>query len=97
MLEQGKNVPLQRFHLGTLRRNGLRHGIHTTTHEGGQLREFSQPHPFQALGKNEPVGNLSDQRVALDGDMSVSSDGRRLFMSQIERDDTDLTLIENFR
>ena len=48
-------------------------------------------------GHTERVGNLPDQTARLDGDMWVSRDGRRLFMSQIERDDTDLTLIENFR
>ncbi len=60
LLEQGKNIALQRFHLGTLGRNGFGHGIHTTTHEGRQLREFSQPHPLQAFGKNEQalVGHL---------------------------------------
>ena len=48
-------------------------------------------------GETEPVGSLPDQQAVLDGDISVSRDGRSLFMSQIERDDTDLTLIENFR
>ena len=60
LLEQGKNVPLQRFHLGTLRRNRLGHGIHAAAHERRQLREFSESHPLQAFGKNEQalVGHL---------------------------------------
>ena len=62
LLEQSKNVALQRFHLGALGRNGFRHRIHPTTHEGRQLREFSQPHPLQAFGKNKQalVGHLDD-------------------------------------
>ena len=38
------------------------HGIHTTTHEGRQLREFREPHPLQAFGKNKQalVGHLYD-------------------------------------
>ncbi len=62
MLEQGKNVPLQGFHLGTLRWNGLRHRIHAAAHEGRQLCEFSESHPLQAFRKNEQalVGHLYD-------------------------------------
>ena len=62
LLEQGENVALQRFHFGTLGRNRLGNGIHAATHEGRQLREFGQPHPLQAFGKNEQalVGHLDD-------------------------------------
>jgi Tol biopolymer transport system component len=50
-----------------------------------------------ATGEIGRIGDLPDQQAVLDGDMAVSRDGRSLFMSQIERNDTDLTLIENFR
>ncbi len=60
LLEQSKNVALQRFHLGTLGRNRFWNRIHAAPHERGQLREFSEPHPLQAFRKNEKalIGHL---------------------------------------
>ena len=62
LLEQGQHVALQRFDFRVLGRNGFGNRFRLGPHERRQLREFSQPHPLQAFGKNEQalVGHLHD-------------------------------------
>ncbi|HZO51631.1 MAG TPA: hypothetical protein VFB63_02895 [Bryobacteraceae bacterium] len=48
-------------------------------------------------GTIEPAGDLLEQKLPLEGDLSVSRDGRWLFMSHIERDSSDLMVIDHFR
>jgi Tol biopolymer transport system component len=48
-------------------------------------------------GRTERVGDLSDQTAQFTDDAVVSRDGRWLFLTQIDRTDTDLMLIDKFR
>jgi Tol biopolymer transport system component len=47
-------------------------------------------------GETHLIGSLADQPTALAGTMAASRDGRWLTMSRVEREDTDLMLIDNF-
>jgi hypothetical protein len=59
----------------------------------------NQPHQVYRLDgvRSELVGALPGPWAALTGDLSVSRDGRWLFVSQFDRNDTDLMLIDHFR
>jgi Tol biopolymer transport system component len=50
-----------------------------------------------ALARTELVGNLPDQSIRLAGITTVSRDGRWLMLSQVDLEDTDLMLVDNFR
>ena len=62
LLEQGQHVALQRFQFRTLRRNRFRDRLHRPRMKGVQLREFVQPYPLQAFGKDKQalVGHFDD-------------------------------------
>jgi len=47
--------------------------------------------------RTERVGDLPEKSARLASDAAVSRDGRWLFLSQINREDTDLMLIDKFR
>ena len=49
-----------------------------------------------ADGKTRLIGNLAEQPGELAGTMAASRDGRWLTVSRVEREDTDLMLIDNF-
>jgi Tol biopolymer transport system component len=59
----------------------------------------NRPHQIYRLdgGRSELVGELPGPSAAWTGGFSVSRDGRWLFVSQFDRNDTDLMLIDHFR
>ena len=66
---------------------------------GDEYAELSErlTHHRTELVTYEHVGDLPDQSARIYDGLDVSRDGRWLFLTYFDREDTDLMLIDNFR